>query len=68
MTVPTAKSECAMHEGVEHTRKRKLYSPDTDMYETSDTAIVVADIPGVPSEGIDIMLEKNAVTIHFQMF
>ena len=57
------KTETDMPAGVEHTRKRRLFSPPADIYETNDTVVVVGDMPGVTPSTVDITLEKNVVTI-----
>lgn len=38
-------------------------SPQIDIVETSDTVVVIADIPGVPPEEIDLSLVGNVLTI-----
>lgn len=44
--------------------QRKVYVPRTDIYETADSIIVVADVPGASAETVDLTLEKNILTIH----
>ena len=44
--------------------QRKIYVPRTDIYETTDSIIVVADVPGASAESVDLTLEKNILTIH----
>ena len=58
-----ARSECTMPDDVENTRTRKRFMPDADIYETNETVVVVADVPGVAADGIDVTLEKNVLTI-----
>lgn len=50
--------------GAERTRSRPAFVPRTDIYETNDKIVVVADMPGVDAEGVDITLEKNVLTIN----
>ena len=37
--------------------------PRVDVYENADEILLVADMPGVSKEGIDIRLEDNKLTI-----
>ncbi|MEW6752283.1 MAG: Hsp20/alpha crystallin family protein [Candidatus Latescibacterota bacterium] len=48
----------------ERTRTRPTYSPRSDVYETREAIVVVADMPGVAEDSVDITLEKNVLTIH----
>jgi len=48
----------------ERTRDRRAFVPHTDIYETDDQIVVVADIPGANEENIDITLEKNILSIN----
>lgn len=47
----------------EHTRSRRVFVPRADVYETQDTIVVLADMPGVNETSIDVTLEKNVLTI-----
>jgi len=47
----------------EHTRDVPVYIPATDIYETAEAVMVVADMPGVDKSQIDINLENNVLTI-----
>jgi HSP20 family molecular chaperone IbpA len=47
----------------EHTRSRRVFAPRADVYETQDSIVVLADMPGVNENSIDITLEKNVLTI-----
>ncbi|MGD2064768.1 MAG: Hsp20/alpha crystallin family protein [Nitrospirota bacterium] len=40
-----------------------VYTPRTDIYETGDAIVVVADMPGVNKESLEITLEENILTI-----
>ena len=52
------------YDGGEPTRNRRVYSPLTDIIETTDEILVVADMPGVDEKCVDITLEKNILTIY----
>lgn len=47
----------------EHTKNETYYAPQVDIYETEQEVIVVADVPGVLPEGVDVSLEDNVLTI-----
>jgi len=57
------KREVQTPEGVENTRRRNVYMPATDIFEDEDTIHLVADMPGVDASTVDVMLEKNVLTI-----
>ena len=48
----------------EHTRSGKVYVPRADIYETQEQLVVLADMPGVKQDAIDITLEQNILTIY----
>ena len=48
---------------LERTRDVQCFIPRTDIYETEDEIVVVADIPGTDESSVDITLEKNILTI-----
>ena len=48
----------------ERTRAGACFVPRVDIYETEDGITVVADMPGVDEESIDITLEQNVLTIN----
>jgi HSP20 family protein len=50
--------------GAERTRERQAFVPRVDIYETDEAISVVADVPGVSPESVDITLEKNILTIN----
>lgn len=47
----------------ERTRDRPTFVPRTDIYENDEAIVVVADMPGVDQDSIDITLEKDILTI-----
>lgn len=53
----------AAGEGAERTRMRPVQAPRTDIYETNDGLVVLADMPGVSPETVDVTLEKRVLTI-----
>ena len=48
---------------VEQTRSERLFTPAVDIYENDDHISVVADMPGVDKESVDITLENNILMI-----
>jgi HSP20 family molecular chaperone IbpA len=47
----------------ERTRDRLAFVPRADIYSTEDEIVVVADMPGVDENSVDITLENNVLTI-----
>ncbi|HLG89005.1 MAG TPA: Hsp20/alpha crystallin family protein [Alphaproteobacteria bacterium] len=47
----------------ERTSARYTYIPPADIYETSDSIVVLAEMPGVPPDKVDITLERRVLTI-----
>ena len=60
----TQKQEVQTPQGVERTRTGKLFLPAVDIYETADAVVLLADMPGVDENSVDITLEKNILTIY----
>jgi HSP20 family molecular chaperone IbpA len=58
------KEEALEPEGIERTRPGRVYVPRVDIYETAEEVIILADVPGVDAESLDITLEKNVLTIN----
>ncbi len=58
------KKEVNQPDLVERTRSAKIYNPDVDIMEGKDRIMVVADMPGVNEDSIDITLEDNLLTIY----
>ena|SRR5919204_874542 len=42
---------------------RPVFIPPADIYETRDDIVVLAEMPGVASDGVDITLERRVLTI-----
>jgi HSP20 family protein len=49
---------------LERTRDRPAFVPRADIYGTDDKIVVVADMPGVDENSVDITLENNVLTIN----
>ena len=50
--------------GAERTRESACFVPRADIYETNDVITVVADMPGVDENSVDITLEQNVLSIN----
>jgi HSP20 family protein len=53
----------ATTEGAQSMPPRPVFLPPADIYETNDSIVVMAEMPGVPSNGVDITLERRVLTI-----
>jgi HSP20 family molecular chaperone IbpA len=62
-TLEVQKEEAQTPEGVERTRTGRTYIPRVDIYESEDEVVLLADLPGVDENSLDITLEKNVLTI-----
>ncbi|MBN2695494.1 Hsp20/alpha crystallin family protein [bacterium] len=47
----------------ENTHEAPIMVPKTDIIETTNSMILSADMPGVSQDGIEILLDKNVLTI-----
>ena len=47
----------------ETTKNEVCFAPRVDIFETDKEVTVIADMPGVTTEGIDLSLEDNILTI-----
>ena len=42
---------------------RLVFNPPIDIYETQDGLVLYADLPGVTSEGLDLQVQDNRLTL-----
>jgi HSP20 family molecular chaperone IbpA len=47
----------------ERPRSRKTYLPKVDIYETKEAVILIADMPGVDDKSVEVLLEKNILSL-----
>jgi HSP20 family protein len=47
----------------ERTRSERCYLPPTDIYETDEAIVLVADLPGVGPDGVTVELEGGTLTL-----
>src|SRR6266478_5229841 len=50
-------------ENRERRANRPVFVPPSDIYETKDSIVVLAEMPGVAPDGVDITLERRVLTI-----
>ena len=48
---------------VERAEERTVFAPYVDIYEDESGLTLVADMPGVPADGVDARVEKDTLTI-----
>lgn len=46
----------------ERVSRRRIFAPRTDIYETKDAIVLVADLPGVDEASLEVTLEKGVLT------
>ena len=54
----------AEQEAGERTHERPAFVPRVDIYETETGLVVVADLPGVSPEGLEVTLERRVLSIY----
>lgn len=59
-------SKQEVHEpaGVERTRPGRVFSPTVDIYETDSVVVLVAEMPGVDENSVEVTLDRNVLTIY----
>lgn len=55
--------EAPVPAGIERTRTRRVYAPRADIFETEKELVLVADMPGVAPDRLDVTLERRELTI-----
>jgi HSP20 family protein len=45
-------------------RSRKVFMPRTDIIDTGDEILVIADVPGVDEKEVEVTLEKNLLRLY----
>jgi HSP20 family protein len=53
----------AQPRGTERTRERPVYAPRVDIVETEDALEVLADMPGVTKDSVEVTLEQRVLSI-----
>jgi HSP20 family molecular chaperone IbpA len=58
------KKEAGETDLVERTRATKIYNPDVDIIEGKDKILLIADMPGVNENSVEVTLDDNVLTIY----
>lgn len=58
-----AKDKQEVASRAEHTHAGLVFTPDVDIFETDQALTLLADIPGVNTENLDIDLRDNTLTL-----
>lgn len=61
---PTHKTETQPVARAETTRGGRMYTPLVDILERDDELTLIADVPGVTRDDVDITYERGLLTIH----
>ncbi len=64
LQVQDAEKQEVEETGAERIRDRKAFVPRVDIYETDDQIVLVADVPGVDQDSVEITLEKSLLTVN----
>lgn len=62
-TAVPPKQESETPHGTERTKPRKVYVPHVDIVESDESLTLVADMPGVDENGVDVTIEKNVLKL-----
>jgi HSP20 family molecular chaperone IbpA len=58
------KQEVEESNGAERTRAARVYVPKVDIFSVDDGIVIAAEMPGTDDSSVDIVLEKNVLTIN----
>ncbi|MEW6601983.1 MAG: Hsp20/alpha crystallin family protein [Nitrospirota bacterium] len=58
------KKEAELEKGVERTREVRVYTPSVDIIEKKNDIVILADMPGVDENTVDVTIEKDLLTIY----
>jgi len=42
---------------------RRAIAPSVDVFENADELLIIADVPGVPNDGIDLQVQSDTLTL-----
>ncbi|MFN0052369.1 MAG: Hsp20/alpha crystallin family protein [Planctomycetales bacterium] len=62
-TVVPTKQESETPQGTERIKDRKVFVPLVDIIENEHALVLVADLPGVDEQGVDVTIDKNILTL-----
>jgi len=58
------KKEAKLYKGAERTRAKRVYTPAVDIIEKNEDIFLIADMPGVDNDSVEVTLEKDTLTIY----
>jgi HSP20 family molecular chaperone IbpA len=61
-TPQTQGQQIPQTQSAERNVPRPVFVPPADIYETGDSLVVMVEMPGVASDGVDISLERRVLT------
>lgn len=64
----SARSKQQVEPKGELTTEKPIFMPHVDIYEDKENLVLVADMPGVKEEDVDIHLEDNVLTIKGKVY
>jgi HSP20 family molecular chaperone IbpA len=59
----TSPTKAAAERSVEGTRTVPVFTPATEIYETSDALVLSLEMPGVDPDGVNITLDNRILTV-----
>ena len=62
--IQTQKQEVEATDGIERTRATRVYMPNVDIFSNAEGIVIMADMPGVEENDMEITLEKDVLTIN----
>ena len=62
-TTELQKQQTQIHKDSERARRESVFLPPTDIRETDEAIVLVADMPGVSAESVEITLEDELLTV-----
>lgn len=62
-TAAIEKNKDAGNAAIEQAKQIQRITPAVDIYENGNELVFVADMPGVPKEGLDVQVEKQELTL-----
>lgn len=62
-TISTVSNAAKPEPRVEPAAERCLFTPPIDIYDTDDGLVLLADLPGVSAESLDLQVQDNKLTL-----
>jgi HSP20 family protein len=58
------KNKVEIENGINRISSASVFTPAVDIIEHTNDIVLIADMPGADEKSVDLMLEKNLLTIH----